>query len=110
MHILSATFLLFLRQIHSPYRQQNPGHFGSLSCLPVIVHGKNGWQYDSLGSPSDSATPDAQRIYELLLGMLESWNAHDLEKHLEAYWRSPDLQKFDGLWKIVASHSSTAEM
>jgi uncharacterized protein (TIGR02246 family) len=152
------------------------------SCLPVIAHGKNGWQYDSLGSQSDSTTPDAQRIYDLLLGMLDSWNAHDLEKHLESYWKSPELlvvidaeqingwqqlhdsylagypdrnamgsiepgrvqvrllkpdfalaltwwtinfptsnrkvvgnttmnlQKFDGVWKIVASHSSTAEM
>jgi uncharacterized protein (TIGR02246 family) len=152
------------------------------SCLPVIAHGKNGWQFDSLGSQLDSTTPDAQRIYDLLLGMLASWNAHDLEKHLEAYWKSPELlvvidaeqingwqqlhdsylsgypdrnamgsiepgriqvrllkpdfalaltwwtinfptsnrkvvgnttmnlQKFDGVWKIVASHSSTAEM
>jgi len=120
--------------------------------------------------------------YEILLGMLQSWNAHDLERHLETYWKSPELlvvidseqingwqqlhdsytawypdrnamgsiepgrvqvrllkpdfalaltwwtinfqtsnrkvvgnttinlQKFDGLWKIVASHSSTAEM
>jgi hypothetical protein len=152
------------------------------SCLPVVAHGKNGWQYDSLGSQSDSTTPDAQRIYELLLGMLDSWNAHDIERHMQAYWKSPELlvvidaeqingwqqlhdsyisgypdrkamgsiepgrvqvrllkpdfalaltwwtinfptsnqkvvgnttmnlQKFDGVWKIVASHSSTAEM
>ena len=152
------------------------------SCIPVLAHGKNGWQYDSLGSQSDSNNPDAQRIYELLLRMLDGWNAHDIEKHLEAYWKSPELlvvidaeqiygwqqlhdsyiagypdrvamgsiepgrvqvrllkpdlalaltwwtinfptsnqkvvgnttmnlQKFNGVWKIVASHSSTAEM
>ena len=61
------------------------------SCVPVMAHGKNGWQYDSLGSQSDSDNPDAQRIYELLLRMLDNWNAHDIEKHLDAYWKSPEL-------------------
>jgi hypothetical protein len=114
--------------------------------------------------------------------MLDNWNAHDIEKHLDAYWKSPELpvvidaehingwqqrhdfyiagypdrvamgsiepgrvqvrllkpdlalaltwwtinfptsnqkvvgnttmnlQKLDGVWKIVGSHSSTAEM
>jgi hypothetical protein len=126
--------------------------------------------------------PDAQQVYEVLLKMLDRWNAHDIEGHLEVYWKSPellvvidseefngwqqlhdsylngypdrnsmgfiqpkriqvkllkpdlalaltwwsvsfpsskqtvvgnttmDLQKFDDGWKIVASHTSTAEM
>ena len=152
------------------------------SCMTLMAQEKTGWQYDSLGSKSDAAKPDAQRVYEVLIKMLDRWNAHDIDGHLEAYWKSPDLlvvidseqvngwqelhdsyvkgypdrnamgfvepgrvqvrllkpdlalaltwwtinfpgskqrvvgnttmnlQKFDGVWKIVASHSSTTEM
>jgi uncharacterized protein (TIGR02246 family) len=61
------------------------------SCLPVIAQENSGWQYDSLGAKSDSTKPDAQRVYEVLLKMLDRWNAHDIEGHLEAYWNSPEL-------------------
>src|ERR1700693_1800740 len=61
------------------------------SCLPVMAQEKNGGQYDSLGSKSDATKPDAQRVYEVMLKMLDRWNAHDLEGHLEAYWKSPEL-------------------
>ena len=61
------------------------------SCLPVIAQENSGWQYDSLGSKSDSTKPDAQRVYEVLLKMLDCWNAHDIEGHLEAYWKSSEL-------------------
>jgi uncharacterized protein (TIGR02246 family) len=143
---------------------------------------RGGWQFDSLTSSSASPTSDGQQVYEVLLKMLDRWNAHDIEGHLEAYWKSPELlvvvdseqfngwqqlhdsyvngypdrnsmgyinparvqvkllkpdlalaltwwtisfpnskqkvvgnttmnlQKFDDGWKIVASHSSTAEM
>src|ERR1700675_4375755 len=42
-------------------------------------------------SKSDATKPDAQRVYEVLLKMLDRWNAHDFEGHLEAYWKSPEL-------------------
>jgi uncharacterized protein (TIGR02246 family) len=61
------------------------------SCLPVIAQEKKGWEYGSLGSKPDLTKPDAQRVYELLLRMLDRWNAHDIEGHLEAYWKSPEL-------------------
>ena len=35
--------------------------------------------------------PDAQQVYEILLKMLDRWNAHDIEGHLEVYWKSPKL-------------------
>ncbi len=140
------------------------------------------WQFDSFRANSGVTKSDAQQIYEVLLTMLDRWNAHDIEGHLEVYWKSsellviidseqfngwqqlhdsyingysdhnamgfinpkriqvkllkPDLalaltwwslsfpnsklkvlgnttmnlQKLDGGWKIVASHTSTAEM
>ena len=151
-------------------------------CLPVMAQEQRGWIFDSLGPNPSAAKSDAQQVYEALLKMLDRWNAHDIEGHLEVYWRSPELlvivdseqfngwqqlhdsyingypdrnsmgfitpvriqvkllkpdlalalswwsvtfpstkqkvvgnttmnlQKFDDGWKIVASHSSTAEM
>jgi hypothetical protein len=151
-------------------------------CLPLMAQEQRGWIFDSLGTNPSAAKPDAQQVYEALLKMLYRWNAHDIEGHLEVYWRSPELlvivgseqfngwqqlhdsyingypdrnsmgfitpvriqvkllkpdlalalswwsvtfpstkqkvvgnttmnlQKFDDGWKIVASHSSTAEM
>jgi uncharacterized protein (TIGR02246 family) len=60
-------------------------------CLPVKAQEQNGWQLDSLRGNSSVSKPDAQQVYEVLLKMLDRWNAHDIEGHLEAYRRSPDL-------------------
>ena len=60
-------------------------------CLPVRAQGQNGWQFDSLRGNSSVSKPDAQQVYEVLLNMLDRWNAHDIEGHLEAYRKSPDL-------------------
>ena len=60
-------------------------------CLPLMAQERNAWQFDSLGSKSDLVKPDAQAIYEVLVKMLNRWNAHDIEGLLEAYWKSPDL-------------------
>ena len=154
----------------------------SVLCVPVMAQERNAWQFGSLPANSSVSKPDDQQVYEILLKMLDRWNAHDIEGHLEAYWKSPELlvvidseqfngwqqlhdsyingypdraamgfieptriqvrllkpdlalaltwwtisfpssnqkavgtttmnlQKFDGGWKIVASHSSTNEM
>ena len=60
-------------------------------CLPVVAQEKNGWQFDSLGTNPAVPKPDAQQIYEVLLKMLDRWNAHDIEGHLDVYWKSPEL-------------------
>jgi uncharacterized protein (TIGR02246 family) len=57
-------------------------------CAPVMAQEQNGWQFDSLRANSKS---DAQAVYEVLLKMLDRWNAHDIEGHLEVYWKSPEL-------------------
>jgi hypothetical protein len=33
-------------------------------------------------SKTDATQPDAQRVYEILLKMLDGWNAHYIEGHL----------------------------
>ena len=154
----------------------------ALCSLPTIAQEGNRWQIDSLGLNTTSRESDAQQVYDVLLKMLDRWNAHDIEGYLEVFWKShellvvidseqvngwqllhdsyihgypdrnamgfinparsqvrllkPDLalaltwwsvtfptskqkvvgnitmnlQKFDDGWKVVASHSSTAEM
>jgi uncharacterized protein (TIGR02246 family) len=59
--------------------------------LPVMAKEQNGWQFDSLQANSIVTKPDAQLVYEVLINMLDRWNAHDLEGHLNVYWKSPDL-------------------
>jgi uncharacterized protein (TIGR02246 family) len=71
---------------------------------------KNGWHYELLGSKSDNTEPDAQRVYEILLKMLDRWNAHDIEGHLEPYWKSPELlvvidsEQFNGWQQLHDSY------
>jgi len=72
--------------------------------LPVMAQEESGWQFDSLRANSTVPKPDAQQVYEILLKMLDRWNAHDLEGHLDVYWKSPELlvvvdsEQFTG-WK-----------
>jgi len=53
-------------------------------CLPVMAQEQNGWQFDSLRTNSSVSKSDAQQVYEVLLKMLDRWNAHDIERHLES--------------------------
>ena len=52
---------------------------------------QNGWQFDSQHANSSVFKPDVQQVYEILLKMLDRWNAHDIEGQLELYWKSPEL-------------------
>jgi hypothetical protein len=52
---------------------------------------RNGWHFDSFRPNANVSKPDAQQVYELLLKMLDRWNAHDIEGHLTVYRKSPDL-------------------
>ena len=79
-------------------------------CLPAVAQEENGLQFSSLGSKSDSTGPDTQRIQEVLLKMLDRWNAHDIEGHLEVYWKSPELlvvvdsEQFNGWQQLHDSY------
>jgi uncharacterized protein (TIGR02246 family) len=70
-----------------------------------------GWEYDSIAPEHSAATPspdhdDIKAINDLLLKMLDRWNAHDIDGYLSAYWHSPQLlvmleeQQFQG-WQSV---------
>jgi len=59
--------------------------------LPVMAQEQHGWQFDSLRANSTASKPDAQQVYDVMLKMLDRWNAHDIEGYLEVYWKSPEL-------------------
>src|ERR1700674_671429 len=79
-------------------------------CLPVMAQEQNGWQFDSLRANSSVSKPDAQQVYEVLLKMLDRWNAHDIEGHLEVYWKSSELlvvidsEQFNGWQQLHDSY------
>ena len=78
--------------------------------LPLTAEEKGGWVFDSLATAPSATTPDAQQVYQLLLKMLDRWNAHDIEGHLEVYWKSPDLlvvvdsEQFNGWQQLHSSY------
>jgi uncharacterized protein (TIGR02246 family) len=78
--------------------------------LPARAQDQNGWQFDSLRADASLAKPDAQRVYDVLLKMLDRWNAHDLDGHLEVYWKSPELlvvigsEQFNGWQQLHDSY------
>ena len=79
-------------------------------CLSVRAQEKGGWQFDSLDAKPAPEKSDAQVIYELLLGMLDAWNAHDIDRYLSCYWHSPDLlfivdsEQFNGWQQLHDSY------
>ena len=86
--------------------------FALLLCfsLPVAAEEPGGWLFDSLASKPEAAKSDGQQVYETLLKMLDRWNAHDIEGHLEAYWKSPQLlivvdsEQFNGWQQLHDSY------
>jgi hypothetical protein len=79
-------------------------------CPIVGAQERNGWEFDSLRGNPNVSKPDAQQVYEILLKMLDRWNAHDIEGHLEVYWKSPELlvvvdsEQFNGWQQLHDSY------
>jgi hypothetical protein len=48
-------------------------------CSPVMAQEQNAWQLGTVPANSSVAKPDDQQVYEILLKMLDRWNAHDIE-------------------------------
>src|SRR5712664_3144393 len=73
---------------------------------------RNAWQFGSLSANSSVSKPDDQQVYELLLKMLDRWNAHDIEGYLEVYWNSPallvviDSEQFNGWQQLQDSYTN----
>src|SRR5262245_49674904 len=60
-------------------------------AIPLQAEEK-GWEmFDSSKRDRTSQPSDAQVIYEDLLKLLEAWNADNIDRYLELYWKSPNL-------------------
>jgi beta-aspartyl-peptidase (threonine type) len=79
-------------------------------CLPAMAQSQTAWQFDSLRADSSVSKPDAQQIYDVMLKMLDRWNAHDIEGYLDVYWKSPgllvvvDSEQFNGWQQLHDSY------
>jgi uncharacterized protein (TIGR02246 family) len=79
-------------------------------CLPAVAQEQNAWQFGSLPANSSVSKPDDQQVYEILLKMLDRWNAHDIEGYVEVYWESPELlvvvgpEQFNGWQQLHDSY------
>src|SRR3984893_15603059 len=79
-------------------------------CLPAVTQENGGWQFDSLSGQPSTDESDSEAIYKVLLRMLDRWNAHDLEGHLDVYWKSPELlviidfEQFNGWQQLHDSY------
>src|ERR1700733_10579062 len=77
---------------------------------PLIAQEAKGWQFGSLPANSSVSKPDDQQVYEVLLKMLDRWNAHDIEGHLDVYWKSQELlvvvgsEQFNGWQQLHDSY------
>jgi hypothetical protein len=60
-------------------------------CLSAIAQEYKGRQLDSLSENSNVSKADTQQVYDILLRMLDRWNAHEIEGYMEVYWQSPEL-------------------
>jgi uncharacterized protein (TIGR02246 family) len=76
-----------------------------------------GWEYDSIAPDRSAETPspeqaDLRVINDLLLMMLERWNAHDIDGYLSGLWHSPQLlvilqsEQFQGWQSIYDSYKT----
>lgn len=70
-------------------------------------------QYCALPTTSLPANKSStQTIYEVLLKMVDRWNAHDIEGLMSLYWNSPgllaviDTAQYDGWQNLYSSYKS----
>jgi uncharacterized protein (TIGR02246 family) len=81
-------------------------------CPTLTAQEAKGWQFGSLPANSSVSKPDDQQVYEVLLKMLDRWNAHDIEGYMEAYWKSPELfvivdsEQFNGWQQLHDSYAN----
>jgi uncharacterized protein (TIGR02246 family) len=78
--------------------------------IPAMAQEDKGWKSNSLPANSSASVADTQQVYDILLKMLERWNAHDVEGYMEVYWKSPELlvvvdaEQFNGRQQLHDSY------
>ncbi len=80
-------------------------------CSPLLAQTHNEWQSEAPPLKSSLPKSDSQQVYEVLLNMLDGWNAHDIEAYLKVYWRSAELlvvvdsEQFNGWQQLHDSYA-----
>jgi len=79
-------------------------------CLPAEAQERAAWQVESIPANSGVSKPDDQQVYDVLLKMLDRWNAHDVDGYLDVYRKSADLlvvvdsEQFNGWQQLHDSY------
>jgi hypothetical protein len=76
-------------------------------CLPAVAQEQNAWQFGSLPANSSVSKPDDQQVYEILLKMLDRWNAHDIEGYVRCTGNRPNCWLSWALNSLTAGSNST---
>ena len=65
----------------------------AFAALPVWANEvPEHWQYDSIAKPTPGPSdPALESVRALVLGLVTTWNAHDLEGYMALFWHSPGL-------------------
>jgi uncharacterized protein (TIGR02246 family) len=81
-------------------------------CLPARTQEVKGWQSEPLQTVANVPKSDSQQIDDVLLRMLDRWNAHDVEGYLDVYWKASDLlvivdsEQFNGWQQLHDSYTN----
>jgi ketosteroid isomerase-like protein len=79
------------------------------SLMPASAQDHNISQYHSL-SPVPATSTNTQLVNEILLKMVDRWNAHDIEGLMSLYWNSPsflaviDSEQYEGWQNLYHSY------
>jgi hypothetical protein len=78
-------------------------------CPPVMAQSRTGGSWTCYARIQAFPSPMPSRSM-VLLKMLDRWNAHDIDGHLEMYWKSPELlvvvdsEQFNGWQQLHDSY------
>jgi beta-aspartyl-peptidase (threonine type) len=81
-------------------------------CSPLLAQTHNEWQSEAPPPKASLPKSDSQQVYEVLLNMLDGWNAHDIDAYLKVYWRSAELlvvvdsEQFNGWQQLHDSYAN----
>jgi beta-aspartyl-peptidase (threonine type) len=81
-------------------------------CPPLLAQTHNEGQSESPPPKSGLPKSDEQQVYEVMLNMLDRWNAHDIEAYLKVYWKSAELlvvvdyEQFNGWQQLHDSYAN----
>jgi ketosteroid isomerase-like protein len=80
--------------------------------LPAAAENLIAWKVASVATAPTAPKTDEQRVYAVLVKMLDRWNARDIDGLMSVYWNSPrllaviDAEQFDGWENLYRSYKN----